>query len=257
MVEHNSTGIVRVRTRQATIRPGHRPGVPVHSASARTRNRLLPAPPRVRSGPRYRVRRGRGRGRRGSSRPARRRARCGVASHAGATGSGPCLRGGRAAGGRRGAGPRRLVCVAPQLDPRLRDQALGSWQGRPWAEIAAAEPDAVRDFFQGFAEGRPGRPDSGGEPLGAAVERALAWWGEQSKEAAGQTLCVVTAANILAGFVAAMLGMRLDRSLRPAAAGRRGRCARRVRQRGADRRVECRCARWRGDPMRTGADRAA
>ena len=51
--------------------------------------------------------------------------------------------------------------VEVQIDERLRDQELGEWQGRPWDEIAAQEPDRVRELrvfvtlpagFQGTAD---------------------------------------------------------------------------------------------------------
>lgn len=94
-------------------------------------------------------------------------------------------------------------------DPRLRDQGMGAWQGRKWAEIAQAEPDAVRDFFGQF--GDVAAP--GGEALGAAVERVLAWWAEIAPRALGQTVAVVMAGNLVSGFAAAMLGMRLSRAV--------------------------------------------
>lgn len=96
-----------------------------------------------------------------------------------------------------------------RTDPRLRDQNMGLWQGRTWNEIAVAEPDAVRDFFAQF--GSFAAPQ--GESLGVAVERVLAWWQELAPRALSQTVAVVLAGNLISGFTAAMLGMRLSRAV--------------------------------------------
>lgn len=92
-------------------------------------------------------------------------------------------------------------------DPRLRDQSMGSWQGRPWDDLMKAEPDRVSAFFQEFGE----TPAPGGESLGQAVERLLSWWTDVASQSAGRTLAVVTSGGMLTGFATAMLGMRLSR----------------------------------------------
>jgi probable phosphoglycerate mutase len=94
-------------------------------------------------------------------------------------------------------------------DARLRDQDMGQWQGRTWNAVAAEQPDAVRDFFAQFGDFAA----PGGESLGAAVERVLAWWQEIAPRALGQTVAVVLAGNLISGFVTAMLGMRLSRAV--------------------------------------------
>jgi len=94
-------------------------------------------------------------------------------------------------------------------EPRLRDQDMGSWQGRSWEELVQEDSTRVKQFFEHFAETVP--PD--GESLGQAVERVFTWWKEVLPEGAGKTLAVVTAGSVIAGFAAAMLGMRLSRCL--------------------------------------------
>lgn len=96
-----------------------------------------------------------------------------------------------------------------RTDARLRDQNMGRWQGRGWSEVAASEPDAVREFFAQFGDFAA----PGGESLGSAIERVLAWWQETAPRALGQTLAVVLAGNLISGFTAAMLGMRLSRAV--------------------------------------------
>ena len=110
-------------------------------------------------------------------------------------------------------GPARGLAEAQQkeavAEPRLLDQNLGRWQGREWAEVMQQEDGAVRTFFSEFGDARA----PGGESLGDAVERMLGWWTERMKGALGKSLAVVLPGTLLSGFTAAMLGMRLSRSV--------------------------------------------
>lgn len=99
--------------------------------------------------------------------------------------------------------------VELRTDERLNDQSLGEWQGRPWDELAQTDANRVRDFFAEFGEVSA----PGGESLGAAVERFLAWWAEVQPRALGQAVVVVTSGAMVTGFAAAMLGMRLSRAV--------------------------------------------
>jgi broad specificity phosphatase PhoE len=95
------------------------------------------------------------------------------------------------------------------LEPRLRDQHMGAWEGRPWEELVNADAARVKEFFEHFTDSAP--PE--GESLGQAVERALAWWTETAPQGVGKTIAVVSSGGLLSGFAAAMLGMRLSRCL--------------------------------------------
>jgi broad specificity phosphatase PhoE len=105
----------------------------------------------------------------------------------------------------RGIG-RELQCEVT-ADARLRDQEMGRWQGRAWDELAREEGEPVRAFFSEFGEARA----PGGESLGEATERVLAWWTEIAPGALGRSLVVVLPGTLISGFAAAMLGMRLSR----------------------------------------------
>jgi broad specificity phosphatase PhoE len=94
-------------------------------------------------------------------------------------------------------------------EPRLRDQAMGRWQGRAWSDVMREEDGAVRTFFSEFGDAKA----PGGESLGEAVERSLLWWQERMKSSLGKSLAVVLPGTLLGGFTAAMLGMRLSRSV--------------------------------------------
>lgn len=101
---------------------------------------------------------------------------------------------------------RGLECAA---DERLRDQNMGAWEGRAWDDLVAEDAQQVRAFFEGFADTTP----PGGESLGKAVERVLAWWSDTAPGAMGKSIALVTAGSVLSGLVAAWLGMRLSRCL--------------------------------------------
>jgi len=110
-------------------------------------------------------------------------------------------------------GPARGLGEARQqeahADPRLRDQAMGRWQGRSWSDVMREEDGAVRTFFSEFGEAKA----PGGESLGDAVERMLLWWQEVMPKLLGKAVVVVLPGSLLSGFAAAMLGMRLARSV--------------------------------------------
>lgn len=107
--------------------------------------------------------------------------------------------------------PARGIADSKQLevtvDPRLRDQDMGRWQGREWAEVMREESGSVQTFFAEFGDSKA--PD--GESLGDAVERILEWWAETMPKVAGNAIAVVLPGSLLTGFAAAMLGMRLSR----------------------------------------------
>ena len=110
-------------------------------------------------------------------------------------------------------GPARGLAEARQqearVDPRLRDQHMGRWQGRAWSDVMRDEDGAVRTFFSEFGDAKA----PGGESLGEAVERMLLWWTETMPTVLGKSLVVVLPGTLLSGFAAAMLGMRLTRSV--------------------------------------------
>jgi broad specificity phosphatase PhoE len=110
-----------------------------------------------------------------------------------------CLDPARALGQQHGVEPIANTC--------LRDQEMGRWQGREWADLVREEDAAVRTFFSEFGEARA----PGGESLGEATERMLSWWTDTAPSVLGKSLAVVLPGSLLSGFAAAMLGMRLSR----------------------------------------------
>ena len=107
--------------------------------------------------------------------------------------------------------PARALAARKQInveeDPRLNDQNMGAWQGRPWEDIVKTDGDALREFFAEFGESAP----PGGESLGQSVERMLSWWQAVAPDALQKTLLVITSGSMISGFATALLGIRLSR----------------------------------------------
>ena len=55
-----------------------------------------------------------------------------------------------------------------KTDPRLQEMHFGTWEGRPWADIAPAELQAWTDDFSGYAAG------GNGESVAAFMARVAA-----------------------------------------------------------------------------------
>jgi len=111
------------------------------------------------------------------------------------------------------ADPARALAASQQIpmeiDPRLNDQNMGTWQGQTWESLVQDEGAAVQEFFTNFGESAA----PGGETLGSAVERMYGWWTDVLPSARGQTLAVVTSGAMISGFSTALLVMRLSRSV--------------------------------------------
>ena len=107
------------------------------------------------------------------------------------------------------------------LDPRLREQDMGSWEGRTWAEISAEHGRAVNDYWDDYV----GRAPPGGESLAQVSERALAAWrehvlGDTLSADGSRRVVLVTHIGVIRVLLCHTLGLGLDQALRfaPAAA---------------------------------------
>ena len=104
--------------------------------------------------------------------------------------------------------------VELELEPRLREQHLGAWQGKTWDEISAADPARVRACWDDYAATRP--PD--GESLADVAARAGAWWRERKDALVGRRVLVSTHIGVVRALCCELLGLPLDQALRLAPA---------------------------------------
>jgi broad specificity phosphatase PhoE/nicotinamide riboside kinase len=100
--------------------------------------------------------------------------------------------------------------VPLRVDPRLREQSLGAWEGRTWAEITTAEPAAVTEYWENYYAARPTR----GESFRDMEARATAWWSEAQREHRGQRVLVVTHIGVIRALLCRALGVPGAQALR-------------------------------------------
>jgi broad specificity phosphatase PhoE/nicotinamide riboside kinase len=98
----------------------------------------------------------------------------------------------------------------PIVDSRLREQSMGAWEGRTWAEITAAEPRAVTAYWDDYYAARP----TNGESFADLERRVLAWWNEMLAAHAGQRIFVATHIGVIRVLVSHALGSPPNQALR-------------------------------------------
>ncbi len=104
----------------------------------------------------------------------------------------------------------RLSGVSLQIDPRLREQNMGDWQGRTWREISATDGAAVTAYWDDYVDARP----TGGESLRELHQRVESWWREQCAAEPHGCIVVVTHVGVLRSFQCSLLGLPLHDALR-------------------------------------------
>lgn len=105
------------------------------------------------------------------------------------------------------AGEHGLVA---RVDARLREQSMGAWEGRTWAEITAAEPAAVTAYWDDYHAARPTR----GESFADMAARAAAWWDEMQRAHRGQRVVVVTHVGVIRALLCRWLDVPGSQALR-------------------------------------------
>lgn len=104
----------------------------------------------------------------------------------------------------------RQLDVPLRVDPRLREQSMGAWEGRTWAEITAAEPAAVTAYWDDYYASRPTR----GESFADMERRASAWWDDALREHRGARIQVVTHVGVIRALLCRALGLAGSQALR-------------------------------------------
>ncbi len=94
--------------------------------------------------------------------------------------------------------------------PELREQWMGSWEGRPWEELNVEDRQGIADFWDDYAHARPG----GGETFGELGERVVGWWKSGLPRLGGRRWIIVTHTGVIRAFCCALLGLGFDQGLR-------------------------------------------
>lgn len=104
---------------------------------------------------------------------------------------------------------RRAGLVA-RVDPRVREQSMGAWEGRTWAEVTALDPAAVTAYWADYHRARP----TGGESFADLEARVGAWWDETLARHVGGRIVVVAHIGVIRALVCRFLGVPGDQALR-------------------------------------------
>ncbi|HJN75058.1 MAG TPA: histidine phosphatase family protein [Myxococcota bacterium] len=92
--------------------------------------------------------------------------------------------------------------------PALREQFMGDWEGRPWAELNSEDPVGTHAYWMDYLHARP----PGGETWGEMAGRVLGWF-EEADLADGSWL-VVTHIGVIRALLCHHLGLPMDEALR-------------------------------------------
>lgn len=106
--------------------------------------------------------------------------------------------------GRRIAAARDLPL---QIDPRLREQAFGEWEGRTRREVLAADGERLLRWEADL--GDRGMAPPGGESLDAVQRRMLDLVGDLSREHPGNWIVLVSHVGPIKALLCAALGVPL------------------------------------------------
>lgn len=96
------------------------------------------------------------------------------------------------------------------VDARLREQHMGAWEGRTWAEITAEEPAAVTAYWADYQRSRP----THGESFADLENRVASWWRDVETAHAGRRIVVATHIGVIRALVCRWLGVPGDQALR-------------------------------------------
>lgn len=92
----------------------------------------------------------------------------------------------------------------------LREQHMGDWEGRSWAELTAEDEDRVQAWWADYVGSRA----PGGESLADLADRVDRWWAQAAPRVAGQRVVVVTHIGVIRVLLCRALGLPLDQALR-------------------------------------------
>jgi len=95
----------------------------------------------------------------------------------------------------------------PELSPALREQHMGTWDGRTWAELTEADPSGTLAWWNDYVNARP----PGGESFGEVHARVVAWWEGAPRDG---NVVVVTHIGVIRALVCHWLGLGPDQGLR-------------------------------------------
>jgi broad specificity phosphatase PhoE len=105
--------------------------------------------------------------------------------------------------------------TAVRLDPQLREQSMGDWEGKTWADLQQIDSAAVSAYWGDYVGQRP----TGGESIGDLHARIGRWWERFVRGLApGSSVAVVTHIGVIRVLTCRLLGIPVTSALRTAPA---------------------------------------
>lgn len=100
--------------------------------------------------------------------------------------------------------------VPVELDPALREQHMGAWEGRSWEELTAEDEPGVQAWWADYLRARP----PGGETYAELAARVESWWQRSAPRLSGGRHIVVTHIGVIRALLCRALQVPLDQALR-------------------------------------------
>lgn len=100
---------------------------------------------------------------------------------------------------------------APSTTPLLREQDMGRWEGRTWADLTAEDPAGTTAYWDDYVNAKP----PGGESFGEAAARVVAWWAATEPTLPHSAeVAIVTHIGSIRALLCAWMGMPVSEGLR-------------------------------------------
>jgi broad specificity phosphatase PhoE len=100
--------------------------------------------------------------------------------------------------------------IEVEHDARLREQSMGTWQGRTWRDISAEDAALVSAYWDDYANTAP----PGGESLIDLAARIGGWLDATLAAHPGETLVVSTHVGVIRALLCRLLGVPPTEALR-------------------------------------------
>ncbi len=96
------------------------------------------------------------------------------------------------------------------VDPALREQNMGDWEGQAWDDLQADHQVAINDYWDDYVGARP----PGGESLTDLGERVGRWWSARWPDLEGGRWLLAGHAGVIRSLLCRFLGLPLTEALR-------------------------------------------
>ena len=97
-----------------------------------------------------------------------------------------------------------------RVEPALREQDMGAWEGRTWSSLTEEDVAGVRAYWTDYV----GTTPPGGESFGAFAERVDAWFSAHWAELRGRRWLVVCHVGVARAVLCRLLGLEWGEALR-------------------------------------------